>query len=397
MNRSFILTTTVCLLRVCPLFSQEILVFYHIPKCGGTTAASVVGQHFDVAETYHQKRIQPQKSVLEYHSSRGPHLLELDCIDLEKVKYIHGHQAFSDKTNLPEAKNFTILRDPIERVFSSYRYTNQHRKMEFFEFYRERSNLQVLRFSTLSKEDPGISLKEHLESAKHTLSKKFFFVGIAEEMESSLKVLYRLMNWEPITLIPKFNITAKSNSHDPELYSFVFKEEWADRELYEFAKALFTKYLEKTQALTVTPKTTDPVDTIRFSVDHPLDGEGWGYREMDLGTNTALRQSYTQDAFIRFPLLKRDYVLKFKASFPSREAAKHFQLLVNGNKINCKHSSKGNWRKFKAKIPEKYIKEGKTVITFHTSDLYIPSEHQNVSDHRKLGIGISKIFIKPFP
>jgi hypothetical protein len=379
----------------CSLFSGEVLVFYHIPKCGGTTVASIVGQQFGTEEIYHKVIPKTRAFVVDGLgplSLKGVHLLPLDRIDLKKTKYIHGHIAYSTDCDPPGAKNFTFLRNPVERVFSAYRYANPKVKLNFFDQYEQTSNLQVMRLTALPRENPDISLKEHLESAKRVLSEKFFFVGIVEEMEDSLHTLFKLMNWNPPHLIPQFNITKKTDQSLSDLYSYVYEKEWADRELYAFAKLLFQKHKKAAQNSKITPKNIKYIDTVHFNPDSPLTGEGWGYRELDQETNTSLRQSYIKNAFIQFPLLKKNYVMEFQACFPPAPI-KEFLLLVNGHKIDYKESGEGKWKTFTALIPKKLITKKSTEITFYVSDLYVPSEHADVADHRKMGIGISDIHI----
>ena len=376
---------------------KEILIFYHIPKCGGTTIAALIGQHFNTEEIFH-KIIQKHRAFgvdgLGPLALKGTHLIPLDMIDLEKVKYIHGHISFSKEKVPPGAKNITFLRDPVERVFSAYRYANEKVKLTFFDHYKQIANLQVFRLTSLNREDPNILLSEHLESAKKTLAHEFFFVGIVEEMDASIHTLYKLMNWEQPDLIPKFNITKKTEPN-PELYEYVYNQEWADRELYKYGKLLLQQHKAKALNKHFHALDLDYVDSIHLTTHSSIDGEGWGYREFDLETDTHLRQSYIKDAFIQVPILKKNYLLKIKATFPTSEIAKNFQLLVNGHPIKWEQSETQKWKTFTANISKKLITKEKTKITFHVSDLYIPSEHGDAVDHRKMGIGISQVDITP--
>jgi hypothetical protein len=140
-------------------------------------------------------------------------------------------------------KKFTFLRDPVQRVFSEYRY--QQPETDFYEFYKEISNLQVRYFSGLSSNDPTISLSEHLASAKRVLSEKFFFVGIVEDMDRSIQTLYKLLQWEPPACVPALNTTSQNEFPNPDLVSFVSREEWADKELYEYATLLLQQHVQK--------------------------------------------------------------------------------------------------------------------------------------------------------
>ena len=388
-------------LQLHALAPEEILVFYHLPKCGGTTVTSLVGQKFHSFETARlvvspEQRFTPEQ--LGPLKTKAAHYIEPLYLSqtTSAVRFIHGHFAYHPDKELPKVRNFTFLRDPVERVFSTYRYACCTRKIDFFDLCSRVSNLQSIRLSGLPRNDPTISLRDHLESSKQNLANHFFFVGITEEMEASMEALYKLLGWEPLSCVPSFNITLKK-PHDPDLYAFVVEQEWADRELYEFAKTLFAQHLEKARSILAPPKPVSYTNTVHFDIEDPLDGEGWGYKELDLETDTRLRQSYQKDAFIRFPLAQENYLMKAKISFARPEMLRNFQLLANGRTLEYSLIDQGKWKLLQAAIPLHYIGRESTVFTFHVSDLYIPLEHENVPDHRKMGIAITQIDIEPTP
>lgn len=366
------------------LSSHEILVHYHVPKCAGITISSLMEQN------YYSDEVIRIRGIIHIHLPE----LDLSRVDLEKIRFIWGHFPYRNTSLVPNAKNITFLRNPVDRVFSDYRYQKENGlSLSFEEFYKLISNVQVRYFTTLPINDPNISLRDHLESAKKNLSKAFYFVGIVEEMELSIKSLYRLLNWEPLSIIPIFN-TSIMKPVDQDQYRFVYEEEWADRELYEFGKGLFRNFVIRSNEIIAIPKAVEFVDNLHFTVDQPFDGEGWGYREIDLETNRKLMQSFLREAYIKFPLLKNNYTFEFLAFSPPSDVFADLEVLVNGEKIDLIRHANPHYSKFYGTINEDLITDEKTKIVFKISALYVPSDHVNVPDHRRLGIGISEIKIK---
>lgn len=377
------------------LQSEELLVFYHIPKCGGTSIHSLIAQKFDMNDLYAVNG--PGTNDPHYRGSKS---LQDYQLNFDTLKFLYGHMPYS-RFYIPDTIRVTFLRDPVERVFSHYRYVHLYgRANDFHELYKTLSNFQVRYLSKLNANDPNISLKEHLESAKRALSEEFAFVGITERMQESLALLYKQLQWEPLTYTPIFNTTVAESSHDPILYEFVYQNEWADRELYEFAKKIFNKYAEEhTNDPNPLPKPVNYTDTIQFDMTQPLDGEGWGYREFVLGKNNEIlivyRTSYLKDATIKFPLIKKDYTLRFVARSPRKYILDTLKLSINDAVIPFQVVSASSWKTFQAYIPQELITEGKkTTIQFHVPKLYKPSEEGgNYRDTRNLGIELKELSI----
>lgn len=95
------------------LIAAEPLIFYHIPKTGGTTLTFLLNKQFN------SENICPDNFYYENEMR--------SITDLNRFCFIRGH--FFVKSNLMElvkVRRITILRNPIDRILSEQRYFKQY-------------------------------------------------------------------------------------------------------------------------------------------------------------------------------------------------------------------------------------------------------------------------------
>jgi hypothetical protein len=101
-------------------------------------------------------------------------------------------------------------------------------------------NFQTLYLSSLDPFNSEISMESHLESAKYNLQYNLDYFGLTECLQDSLDELTKKMNRYKAKQVPVSNTT-----FDKPKLDIAFDEEkltqenWADIELYKFAKELF--------------------------------------------------------------------------------------------------------------------------------------------------------------
>jgi len=226
------------LILPCALFAKtDRIIYYHIPKNGGTTATTFINNQFD------------DKDILTRNMQHQ--IKNISLSELSQYKFIRGHFLFSRFKGL-SGKRVTFLREPIARIFSAHRYFHQHFKknniMSRNHIYplgdplKVMSNNQCKFLSSLNIYDPTISDKKHLKSAKHNLEHHFFFVGITEDMDNGLPILCSKLGLKTPTIVPRQNTTQKPQHPYPQkLIQKVKERNWADMELYSFAKELYER------------------------------------------------------------------------------------------------------------------------------------------------------------
>ncbi len=95
------------------------ILFLHIPKAGGSTLRSLLHQQYPASQIY---KIESDITgdILRF--------AELAPEQLNQIRLVTGHMAFGLHAKLKQAKYLTLLREPVKRVVSEYRFiaSNPH-------------------------------------------------------------------------------------------------------------------------------------------------------------------------------------------------------------------------------------------------------------------------------
>lgn len=231
-----------------PKNKQLPLIFVHVPKTGGQTVIALVDHHFNIQDIcpayfYYNMDLQPKENLPYY-------------------KLLRGHFFYSQVRHL-QGKKITFLREPVKRALSEHRFWFRYNRgpqpnaLMRFHFLPEgdplyvMSNHQCLFLSSFDPRDPTVTIKQHLESAKANLENDFWFVGITEDLDNGMRTLYSMLGWGDPGPIPRKNATKPTNEKfSDELLNGIRQRNWADIELYQFAKQLYTTRFAKSKAET---------------------------------------------------------------------------------------------------------------------------------------------------
>ncbi|MFA1710871.1 sulfotransferase family 2 domain-containing protein [Peribacillus frigoritolerans] len=217
-------------------------IFMHIPKTGGTTLNELFKKQYKLNEIFDHDSFQKKMMKLD----------ELTDMEKRNIKAITGHYFYGIHQEFSRPFNyFTMLREPVDRVISSYYFLKDYpgyemvKNMTLEEFVvkgPEAPNLQTLMVC-------GSQEKPDIEKAKENL-KTFTVVGVTELFDETLFCLKKAYAWGDIHYTRK-NITknrlAKEEVPSP-LKNLIRKYNALDMELYDYAKKLL---YEKLQSLTV--------------------------------------------------------------------------------------------------------------------------------------------------
>jgi hypothetical protein len=223
--------------------NPEPLIFVHVPKTGGQTVMALVDPHFKIRDIcpayfYYNMDTQPKESLQNY-------------------KLLRGHFFYAQVSHV-QGKKITFLRDPLKRTLSEHRFWLRYDRgpqpnaLIRFHFLPPgdplyvMSNHQCLFLSSFDPRDPTVTIQQHLESAKANLANDFWFVGITEDLDNGMRTLYSMLGWGMPGPIPRKNATRPTNeTFSDELLEEIRQRNWADIELYEFAKQLYTTRFAK--------------------------------------------------------------------------------------------------------------------------------------------------------
>lgn len=237
------------------------LLFIHVPKAAGTTFAQILDSFFleeDICPAYYVSE-----------------LMQLSDEEVRRYRLVRGHFEYSIRELFDTPICLTMLRDPVDRVLSYYRYIRSAPAHERHQKFMRMSLMDVLedpaeqtpisnhqarlfgrdlnlkrvraRFTGTEvgaapmTEDQQKRAKIDLDLAMARLA-DLEFVGLAERFDDSVKLLCDTLGVPEYTDYGRTNVTGGDGSEVPVSDLARTKIEGMnrmDRELYQFAQTLF--------------------------------------------------------------------------------------------------------------------------------------------------------------
>lgn len=225
---------------------DKIITYVHIAKAGGSTFIDILKQIYTEEDVIHVWPNGRFKSVVQL--SRNKRL---------KYKVILGHFNYGiHKLIHKKLQYITILREPINRLISSYFYSLKNEDHKLHKHLKEnKTTLEEYLLTPLTKDIDNGQIrmllnsrnpigkigKAQLETAKKNLDQHFIF-GILERWEDSINHFKKELQWLEI---PKYEIKNASGKKEYSLTDDVIQQvreqNKYDIELYEYAIELFNK------------------------------------------------------------------------------------------------------------------------------------------------------------
>jgi hypothetical protein len=229
-------------------------VFLHLTKTAGTTLVQVLRKVYGTDRIYHNDAVYADARAL------AEAVLKLSPEERGHIEIVCGHIAVGIHMLLPgDTQYLTILRDPVERLISTYYYLREqppnplyevvHQYPSLSEFVRsgvvkDMDNGQTRRIAGFA---PGVGslapyggcTDEMLQEAKRNLRERFCFVGLTEQFPQSLMLLKNVLNWKRVPLYESLNVTGKRPAKDEiskEDMDTALEYTVLDRALYAYAK-----------------------------------------------------------------------------------------------------------------------------------------------------------------
>jgi hypothetical protein len=389
----------------------DALFFIHIPKTAGTSMRAILDMHFDATT------ICPinQWADFAYFAPER----------VKDYRLLRGHFPYSVSQYFDRPPvMMTMLRHPVELIISYYRFIQ---RMPEHPLRANALQLPLVDFVAKNRYEvieqtrylsagfdmawqPAVNEREALALAKERLN-TLPFVGIMEEFNRSLQVLFHLFAWRPLQIIPALNRAPTPTSrHEfaPTEISAIEELAAVDIELYEYGRLLFELNYQRMMQVLLdyhyegqNPAWNNPQSIINLSMEQAFEGENWHDREYlhekwvyrwsgpttvssaDIGL--VPNQSYHIDIHVLFAI--SDYILNT------------WHLRVNGLMIPLQRSSHPETGDvFRGIIPLEALKQGQrfTRLEIIVVETLRPSNiPPGSADERDLGIAVSSFRLYP--
>ncbi len=243
--------------------ADRVLLYIHIPKCGGTTLSNIIYDQLCAEEYYEDEQdpFNPRNylfcSGVYYFpgNDAGAGFFKDRALTLpERVKRtlgrsdlraVVGHCWFGVHEHLTRPWTYaTLLRHPLDRVVSLYRHMKRHDglPMTLEEYaaappWREVDNDQTRR---LSGQEPALGgcTRAMLDRARDNFRRQFSVAGVTERFDETLLVMKRTFGWTKDLLYYPQN-ASPGDAMPPEIIAPATRAallRWneLDLELYEF-------------------------------------------------------------------------------------------------------------------------------------------------------------------
>lgn len=213
-------------------------LFLHMPKCAGTSVLNILENNLkdNLIKDYDSFFKVPQ----EKRSEKIKESIKLK-ISFPEEKIVYGH--FFPIKYLANSQNkkilVTILREPIQRLQSHYKYWNSGDFSDHYLWRKMKIQSWTFEDFALSSEMQNFYLQYFVDI---NLS-DFNFIGIYENLDFSIAKCMEKLNVKCDKKIPHLNITDSSKSIylNIDIYEKIKKFHSKDYEIYEYAVNKFHK------------------------------------------------------------------------------------------------------------------------------------------------------------
>lgn len=239
--------------------APQTAIFLHIPKTAGTTLHAIIRQQYAPTEWLHligNPHIEP---ALEAFKTMPPH-------QKARLRLLSGHFEYGIHQWLPQpAVYFTLLRHPVARVLSYYRFilrTPDHprhdemtrRGTTVAQFVRHiLSDNNQTRFIAGAWLSGGPVSTPTLEKAKRHIQQDFAVVGLTERFDETALLLKQALRWPSLPHYSSKNVAASGRSTPETLpacaLDAILETQQLDVALYDFAQARFEEAVRRRGAL----------------------------------------------------------------------------------------------------------------------------------------------------
>lgn len=227
------------------------LIFLHIPRTGGTTLTRIARRQYPANQIYMIDSRDPAGSAAALSS--------LPWFAREQLSLVAGHAAFGVHHQVGSGRYITLIRDPVQRVLSHYRYAQQRsehplhdlaRTMTLDEMLRagvwpDLSNGQCRALAGAGETAGGAEPDAMFERARANLTDHFALWGLMERYAETLLMARATLGWRHLYYAPEnaSRPTSSARNASVELET-VRRHNALDIALYDELETKFEESLE---------------------------------------------------------------------------------------------------------------------------------------------------------
>ena len=236
---------------------KDLFIHLHIPKTGGTTLRDIIQRQYQSEKILMIPKLDESEDILK----------EVSTSQINQLKLIQGHLKYGIHNHFHRrAKYFAIIRDPINRVLSTYYYvlsqknnpqnlSTSNNQMTIYDYVQSGVNpflingqTQLISGKTGNIDNPIIKSEELFSLAKENIENDFLFLGITEMFDETILILKNMLGWH----MPYYSIANRTKNKpnydavDPTVISFIKEHNQLDIKLYNITKtSLLNKIVEE--------------------------------------------------------------------------------------------------------------------------------------------------------
>ena len=235
---------------------KDLFIHLHIPKTGGTTLRDIIQRQYRSEKILMIPKLEESENILK----------EVSTSQINQLKLIQGHLKYGIHNHFHRrAKYFAIIRDPINRVLSTFYYvlsqknnpqnlSTSNNQMTIYDFVQSGVNpflingqTKLISGKTGNIDNPIIESEELFSLAKENIENDFLFLGITEMFDETILILKNMLGWH----MPYYSIanrTKKKPNYDavnPTIISFIKEHNQLDIKLYNITKTSLLNRIAK--------------------------------------------------------------------------------------------------------------------------------------------------------